>query len=120
MWLVVIFVVLPFVVAPIVIALVARRAPSVPAAHRTGALLADGEPGRGTVLGKRSHATSFVDFRPMGSLRLEVTPDAGGPPFELTVTQPIPRAVFTGLEEGMVLPVRFSPDRKAGAVILPQ
>jgi hypothetical protein len=112
------FVVLPFVLAVVVIALVQWRAPAVPAALRTPELLANGEPARGTLVDWRSHATSFIDRRPMVSLRFDATAE-DGTAFELVVTQSLARPVIAALEKGMTFELRVSPDRTAGAVIFP-
>jgi len=123
--LVVLFVVLPFIVAAGVVAFVLWRSPSLPPELRTSALLAHGELSRGTLLDWRSRGLLF-DPRPMVALRLAIEPDtadvsdpAGGQPFELTITQAVPRQLLGRLERGMSLEVRLSPDRTAGAVVLP-
>lgn len=113
------FVVLPFVVAALVIGFVLWRSPDVQPGTRTSELLADGLPGSGTLVAVRSHASAFLDRRPMASLALEVTPADGGPTFELIATQSVPRPILRALKPGIVLDVRYSPDRSAGAVILP-
>ena len=111
-----IFVVLPFVVAPIIVSLVARRSPSMPAEYRTSELLAHGEIHRAEVL-EWVNRGQFLDPRPMVSVRLQV--DAADP-FELVVTQSVPRRLLGKLRAGEQLEVRLSADHRAGAVVLPE
>jgi hypothetical protein len=115
------FVVLPFVVGGIVMAVISARSPNVPVTHTTSGLLANGEPGRAEVLDLR-RLGNFFDVRPMVAFRLQVRPGAAGEdgePFELVVTQSVPRRVAATLQPGMVLDVRLSADHLAGAVVIP-
>ena len=114
MALLLIFVVLPIVVAPIVVWVVSRRSPSLPPEYRTSELLAHGEIHRGEVL-EWVNRGQFLDPRPMVSVRLRVD-DAE--PFELVVTQSVPRRLLGKLRAGANVEVRLSADHRAGAVVL--
>jgi hypothetical protein len=116
------FVGLPFVVGGIVMTLVARRGPHVPPEHRVSEILARGELAEGQVLDLR-RLGSPLDVRPMVAFRLEVHAVANSEPFspfELVVTQAVPRHLAGRLRSGLSLPVRLSQDHSAGAVILPE
>ena len=115
--LLVLFVLLPFVVGSVVMGVISWRAPAVPRERRTSGLLAHGEAASGLVLDLR-RLGSPLDARPMVAFRLEVR--AGdATPFELIVTQPVPRRLAGRLVAGMAVGVRLSEDRAAGAVVLP-
>jgi len=109
------FVVLPVVMAPIVIALVARRSPDLPAPYRTSQLLLDGEPVRAELLEWKNKGPFLLDGRPMVAFKLQLVGEAT----EMSITQSVPRPLIGGLKKGMILDVRVSPDRAAGAIVLP-
>jgi hypothetical protein len=112
------FLVLPIVLAPVVVWIVARRAPTLPPTLRTSQLLLDGEPARAELLEWKDKGPSFLDRRPMVAFKLSVQPsDAGATPFEMTVTQSVPRPLLRQLMPGMEVDVRLGPDRGAGAIV---
>lgn len=115
------FLVLPVAVGGIVMTLVSRSGPQVPPERRTSTLLALGELAEGHVLELR-RLGSPLDAQPMVAFRLEVHPVATSepfPPFELVVTQAVPRRLSARLHPGLALPMRLSEDHASGAVILP-
>jgi hypothetical protein len=111
------FIVLPIVVAPIVIAIVARRSPVLPPGMRISELLEHGEPGDAELLEWENKGPFLFDSRPMVAFHLSVRCD--DEQFELDLTQSVPRQFVAGLSKGMMLDVRVSPDRTAGAIVLP-
>ncbi|HVM66998.1 MAG TPA: hypothetical protein VMU14_19175 [Acidimicrobiales bacterium] len=113
--LVLLFVVLPFVVAGGVIAFINWRSSSAPPPVRTSTILATGEAGDAVVLGIRSFGGLF-DTRPMIRLDLRVT-TAGAGPFDLQVTQSLPRPFARALKVGDRVEVRVLPDHTAGAIV---
>ena len=113
--LVLLFVVLPFVVAGGVIAFVSWRAKDEAAPTRTSAVLASGEPGDAEILGLRSYG-GLLDTRPMVRLDLRITTPSQGP-FELQVTQSLPRPYARSLRVGDRVEVRVLADRSAAAVL---
>jgi hypothetical protein len=114
------FVVLPLAVAPVVVWIVARRAPELAPGLRTSELLRDGEPARAELLSWKDKGPSFLDRRPMVAFQLSVQPadQPGAEPFQLTVTQSVPRVLLKDFREGMTVDVRLSPDRSTGAIVL--
>jgi len=114
--LILLFVVLPFVVAALVIAFVSWRSSGGPAPVRTSDVLAHGDPAEADVLSVKALG-GFLDVRPMVKMGLRIrVPDAS--PFELEVTQSIPRGMLSELREGTVVEVRVTPDRATAAVVL--
>ena len=113
MALLILFVVVPVVAAVAVVAFVQWRSPRVPAGHLTSELLRDGTPAQATLLDWRTPGQSFLDRRPMVTLRVAVHDDESA---ELTITQSVPRAVLHRMKPGMRLDVRLSEDGLAGAV----
>ena len=113
-WLLLIFIVLPIVVTPFVVSFVARRSPDVPVEHRTSWLLDHGEPMEATLVSWKNKGPFMLDGHPMVAFKLDVD---GAP---VDITQPVSRAVVSRLSEGMTLDVRVSPDRRAGAIVLPE
>ena len=110
------FVVLPFLVAGVVIAFVSWRAGGGPPPIRTSDVLAEGIPGRAEIVSIRSMG-GFLDGRPMVRIGLRVTaPDPA--PFDLEITQSIPRGLLRDLSTGDVVDVRLTPDHGTGAVVL--
>ena len=112
------FVVLPVLVGPLVVMIVSRRAPDSPGQYRTSDLLRDGEPANAELLDSQVKGTFLFDPRPMVAFRLEVH-RGDGEPFELTVTQSIPRAMLREFTPGMRLEIRLAADGSAGAIVLP-
>ena len=110
------FVILPVFLALAVAALVQWRSAPVPQELRTSDLLRDGAPGEATLLDWRTPGQSFLDRRPMVTFRLSLSGVDGA---ELFVTQSVTRAVLRSLERGMIVDVRLSPDRRAGAIVFP-
>jgi len=110
------FVVLPFVVAGGVIAFVSWRSKGGPAPVRTSDILATGDPGEAEVLTVKAMG-GFLDARPMVRMGLRV--QAGGSaPFDLEVTQSIPRGSLRDIRPGVRVEVRVTPDRSRAAVVL--
>jgi hypothetical protein len=114
--LLVLFVVLPFVVAGLVIAFVSWRSGGGPPPIRTSEVLATGVPGQAEIVAIKA-MTGFLDTRPMVRISLRVTAPGPGP-FDLEVTQSIPRSLLRDLTTGSVVDVRLTPDHTAGAVVL--
>ena len=108
------FIGLPIVVAPVVIWLVARQSPELPPALRISELLEHGEPAEAELLAWKNKGPFLLDSRPMVACHISVR---GGE--ELVITQSIPRPVLNKFVKGMALDVRLSPDRTAGAIVLP-
>lgn len=115
--LLVLFVLLPFVVAGGVIAFVSWRSQGGPAPVRISELLAGGEPAEGEVLAV-SPLGSILDARPMLEVRLRVRTAGSSAPFDLDVTQSVPRRVASRLRQGDVVELRVSADHSAGALVL--
>ena len=113
--LVVLFVVLPFLVAGGVLAFVSWRSSGDAPPVRTSAILSTGEPGDAEILGLRSFG-GLLDTRPMVRLDLRIT-TTGEAPFDLQVTQSLPRPYARALRVGDRVDVRVLPDRTAAAVI---
>jgi len=113
--LVLLFVVLPFVVAGGVIAFVSWRAKGQEAPTRTSTVLATGEPGDAEVLALRSYG-GLLDTRPMVRLDLRITTPSHAP-FDLQVTQSLPRPYARSLRVGDRVEVRVLADHSAAAVI---
>ncbi len=111
------FVVLPIIAAPIVVAIVARRSPALPAGLRISELLEHGEPATAELLEWKNKGPFLFDGRPMVAFRLAVR--SSDEPFELIITQSVPRQLVARLSRGMTLDVRVSPDHIAGAIVLP-
>lgn len=109
------FVVLPLVLAAAIAWLVQSRSEPFPPELRTSNLLRDGDPAEATLLDWRSPSQSFLDRHPMITFRVAV---GAGVPFELDITQSIPRALLRSLEKGDIVDVRLSADRTAGAIVL--
>jgi hypothetical protein len=109
------FVLLPLVLAPLVIWFVARHSPDVPKAYRTSELLLDGEPAQAELLEWKNKGPFLLDSRPMVAFKLRII----GEDVEMSITQSVPKPLLSGLSEGMTLDVRLSPDRTAGAIVLP-
>ena len=113
--LVLLFVALPFVVGGGVIAFVSWRSKGDPPVTRTSTVLETGEAGDGEILALRSYGGLF-DTRPMVRLDLRVTTPSH-PPFELQVTQSLPRPYARSLRVGDRVDVRVLADRSAAAVL---
>ena len=109
------FVALPLVLAAAIAWLVQSRSEPFPPELRTSSLLRDGQPAEGTLLDWRSPAQSFLDRHPMITFRVSIAADV---PFELDITQSIPRALLRSLEKGDMVDVRLSADRTVGAIVL--
>jgi hypothetical protein len=109
------FVVLPFVVAGLVIAFVSWRADGGAPPVRTSNILATGVVGEAEVVTVKPMG-GILDGRPMVRIGLRVRAGTGAP-FDLEVTQSIPRAVLRGLHTGDVVEVRLTADHSAGAVV---
>jgi hypothetical protein len=114
--LVILFVLLPFIVAGGVIAFVSWRSSGGPPPVRTSDILANGHEGDAEILAIRSFG-GLLDTRPMIRLDLRITM-GGEPPFELQVTQSLPRPYARGLRTGDRVQVRVLADR-AGAAVVP-
>jgi hypothetical protein len=114
--LVFLFVVLPFLVAVPVIYFVGWRWKGKPAPIRTSAILEHGDPAHATVLAIKPLG-GFLDSRPMIRFSLRVTAGGGEEPFDLEVTQSMPRAVSREIRVGETIDVRVTPDHSAGAVV---
>jgi hypothetical protein len=114
--LVLLFVVLPFLVAFPVLAFVSWRWKGRPAPIRTSTILQEGDPAEAEVLAVR-HLGTLVDVRPMVRFSLRIRPLTGGEPFELEVTQSMPRGVARQIKVGETVDVRVMPDHSAGAVV---
>jgi len=115
--LVLLFVVLPFVVAPAVIGFVAWRSKGKPAPLRTSTILASGDPAEAEVISIKPLG-GFLDTRPMVRFGLRI--QAGGAqeaPFDLVITQSIPRSVAREFRVGDLVEVRVTADRSAGAIV---
>jgi len=110
------FVVLPFAVAGAVISFVWWRSKDGPAPVRTSDILATGDPGEAEVLTVKAMG-GFLDVRPMVRMGLRVQA-SDGRPFELEVTQSVPRASLRDIRPGMRVEVRLTADRSRGAVVL--
>jgi len=113
--LVVLFVVLPFVVAAGVIWFVSWRSKGDAPPVRTSTILADGDPGDAEVLAIRAFG-GMLDTRPMVRLDLRIS-TGGRPPFDLQVTQSLPRPFARALRIGDRVEVRVLPDGSGAAVI---
>lgn len=113
--LLILFVVVPVVAAVAVIAFVQWRSPTMPAGYLTSELLRHGTPAQATLLDWKTPGQSFLDLRPMVTLRVAIDDDE---PSELTITQSLPRGVLHRMKPGMRLDVRLSKDGLAGAVVL--
>jgi len=110
------FVVLPFAVAGGVIGFVSWRSKDDPPPVRTSDILATGDPGEAEVLTVKAMG-GFLDARPMVRMGLRV--QAGGAtPFDLEVTQSIPRSSLRDIRPGVRVEVRVTPDRSRAAVVL--
>jgi hypothetical protein len=109
------FVVLPFVVAVGVIWFVSWRADGQTPPVRTSEVLATGDEASGEIVNIKTFG-GFLDTRPMVRFALRVTAD--GEPFDLDVTQSIPRSTLRDLSRGDVVKLRVTRDRRAGAIVL--
>jgi hypothetical protein len=114
--LVLLFVVLPFLVAFPVLAFVSWRWRNKPAPVRTSTILEVGDPAEAEVLAIRPLG-GLLDARPMVRFSLRVFSLPGEEPFELEVTQSMPRGVARQIRVGETVDVRVLPDRSAGAVV---
>jgi len=110
------FVVLPFLVAGLVIAFVSWRSSGDPPPVRTSDVLATGEPGSAEVLTVKPMG-GFLDPRPMVRMGLRIRVGASDP-FDLEVTQSIPRAHLRDIKPGETVEVRVTADHSVGAVLL--
>lgn len=109
------FVVLPFIVAAGVLWFVSWRWKDVPTV-RTSEVLASGDVAAAEVLSVRPLGGLF-DPRPMVRLGLRVTVGDEAP-FELEITQSIPRLALRDLRAGDHVEARVTPDRSTAAVVL--
>jgi hypothetical protein len=110
------FVVLPFLVAAAVLWFVSWRWRDATPPVRTSEVLASGDVASAEVLSVKA-VGGFFDMRPMVRLGLRVSA-AEEAPFELEVTQSIPRVLFRDLRIGDRVEVRVTRDRTAAAVVL--
>jgi hypothetical protein len=108
------FVILPFVVAAGVIRFVSWRSREQTPPVRTSDVLATGQAASGEVLAIKNFG-GFLDVRPMVRFTLRVA-DAGEP-FELEVTQSIPRPLLRDIATGDVVEIRLTPDHQNGAIV---
>jgi hypothetical protein len=108
------FVVLPLVLAYAIARLVQSRSDPFPPERRTSVLLRDGEAAEGRLLDWRSPAQSFLDRHPMVTFHVAVE---GATPFDIDITQSVPRDVLRRLERGSLVELRLSPDRVSGAIV---
>jgi len=113
--LVVLFVVLPFAVAAGVIWFVSWRSKGDAPPVRTSAILATGAPGDAEVLAIRAFG-GLLDTRPMVRLDLRIS-TGGRAPFDLQVTQSLPRPFARGLRVGDRVEVRVLADGTGAAII---
>jgi hypothetical protein len=111
------FLVLPFLVAGAVIWYISWRSRDEPPPVRTSDVLATGDVGRAEILAVKSMG-GFLDTRPMVRVDLRITMDGGDAPFDLQVTQSIPRYALRDVAEGNVTEVRVTPDRQHAAIVL--
>jgi hypothetical protein len=111
------FVVLPLIVAPIVIAIVVRRAPTVPPGHLISELLENGEPAEAELIAWKNKGPFLLDGRPMVAFNLSVRSEDEA--YQLVIVQSVPRPLIGRLVKGMTLDIRVSPDHTAGAIVLP-
>jgi len=114
--LVLLFVVLPVLVAPVVIGFVAWRSSGKPPPVRTSTILADGQPAEAEILAIKSMG-GIVDMRPMVRFSLRVTSGPDEAPFDLEVTQSVPRGLVREFRVGASVEVRVTADRSAGAIV---
>ena len=114
--LILLFLVLPFLVAGGVIAFISWRSDGGPPPVRTSDVLATGDVGQAEVLAVKNMG-GFMDPRPMIRVSLRVTMSEGAP-FDLEVTQSIPRPFLGDVAPGNVTEVRVTPDRQTGAIVL--
>ena len=114
--LVLLFVVLPFLVAGPVIAFVSWRWRGRPAPVRTSTILAEGDPAEAEVLAIKPMG-GFLDTRPMIRFSLRIRPGAGEDPFDLLVTQSMPRAVAREIRVGETVDVRVTRDHANAAIV---
>lgn len=113
--LVLLFVVLPFVVAGGVIAFVSWRSDRGAPPVRTSDVLRDGEPVTAEVLSVRNLGT-VLDVRPMVRVRIRISP-GGDSPYELEVTQSVPRSGVRQIRVGDRVEARVLADRSAAALV---
>lgn len=113
--LVLLFVVLPFVVAGGVIAFVSWRSDRGAPPVRTSDVLRDGEPVTAEVLSVRNLGT-VLDVRPMVRVRIRISP-GGDSPYELDVTQSVPRSGVRQIRVGDRVEARVLADRSAAALV---
>jgi hypothetical protein len=114
--LVLIFVVLPVVLAAVLVPIMVWRNSRGPRPILTSEILADGLPGEAEIVSVRN-VGNLLDPRPMVRFQLKVRASREEPPFDLTVTQSLPRHAIGEFRSGDTIEVRFTPDRTAGAVV---
>jgi len=107
------FIGLPLVLAYVVARLVQWRSEPFPPELRTSAILRDGEPAEGVLNDWRSPSQSFLDRHPMVTFRVSVS---GASPFDIEITQSVPRPILRQLERGMTVPLRLTADHAHGAI----
>ena len=112
----ILFVVLPFVLAAILVPIMVWRNSGGSPPVLTSEVLATGLPGRAEILSVRTLG-SIVEVRPMVRFVLQITPAAGGDPFDLEVVQALPRGVIGRFRKGDTVEVRFTADHAYGAVV---
>lgn len=110
------FVVLPFFVGGAVLWFVSWRWRGAAPPLRTSDVLASGDAASAEVLSVKP-VGGFFDVRPMVRLDLRVTADDDAP-FDVQVTQSIPRVLLSDLRVGDHVEVRVTRDRTAAAVVL--
>lgn len=109
------FVVLPFIVAGGVIAYISWRSDGGVPPVRTSDVLRDGDPVTAEVLSMRNLGT-VLDVRPMIRVRIRISPD-GESPYELDVTQSVPRSGAREIRVGDRVKARVLADRSAAALV---
>jgi len=114
--LVVIFLLAPLGVALVLVPLYAWASSRGLRPLLTSEILASGLPGEGQILSVRNLG-SVLDLKPMVRLSLAVSPAGGDASFEVEVVQAFPRAVALSWRPGDLVEVRFTPDRRAAAVV---
>lgn len=72
------------------------------------ALLQNGAPGQAKILAI-GQTGMYINNNPQVQLALEVTPQAGGAPFQVTISGVVPMIALSRVQPGSVVPVKYDP-----------
>ncbi|MBI2894751.1 MAG: hypothetical protein HYY06_14445 [Deltaproteobacteria bacterium] len=72
------------------------------------ALLQSGAPGQAKILAI-GQTGMYINNNPQVQLALEVTPQVGGAPFQVTIKGVVPMIALSRVQPGSVVPVRYDP-----------